>query len=426
MDENIIRTELQEEHVEPFVSETDFPKGGSRLQTLLREYSKEQIVPKGRTSKNPLANVKVKREVGTRPFDALTKTEKTKVMERVAGVDYCSAVAIQNFGSAKESPMTRQAEQIISKYSATEVGEIAAPMLDLVASIKSHSTPQEIVKTANTGNEKNFGIFSSVFEMMYMKEVRKKIVRALAEHETIEKLIQEVQVELKKQQLGLQKDIAIYEEMCKNSFKQVQEFEYDCIALELMFEEIEAKLAELTASGEVDFTQLPELNALKSARDRIQRRITTLQTIRIALLQSIPQVSVLIYGNEIICEKINEIESLVIPLWEWQYAIAIGAIRQQEAISIQKAIRGVTSKLFTGNAKLLHDNMIAAQEELYAVAVAVEDMLTVQDFLDDMVETVNSKRLEARKKAVDTLRVCKEIEARNLDLMTQRPNDEEL
>lgn len=424
MDENIITTELQEKHVEPFVSETDFPKGGSRLQTLVSKYKKANIVPTERTSKNPLANVKVKSEVGTRSFDVLTEAEKTKVIERVAGVDYCSAVAMQNFGSAKESLMTKQAEQIISQYSAAEVGETAAPILDLVASMKSNSMTQEIVKTANTVDEKNFGKFSSVFEMMRMKDIRRKMIRALAEHESIEKLIQEVQVELKKQLIGLQKDIAIYEEMCKNSFKQVQEFEYDCIALELMIEEVEARLAELTASGEVDLAKLPELNALKSARDRIYRRFTNLQEIRVELLQSIPQVSVLIYGNEIICEQINEIEDLVIPLWKWQYAIAIGAIKQKTAINIKKAIRGVSSKLATGNAKSLHDNMIAAQDELCEMAVAIEDMLTVQEFIDDMVETVNSKRAEARKKAVEALRVCKEIEARNLDLMTPRTNDE--
>ena len=127
----------------------------------------------------------------------------------------------------------------------------------------------------------------------------------------------------------------------------------------------------------------------------------------------------LIKGDEIICEKIDEVMSLIIPMWSWQYAIAIGAIKQQEALNLQKTIRGVTSQLLTGNAKMLHDNMIAAQEELYTAAVAIEDLQVVQDYIEDMVTTVQAKAKEASAKMMDGMKTMQQIEQRNYDLMAE-------
>ena len=142
-------------------------------------------------------------------------------------------------------------------------------------------------------------------------------------------------------------------------------------------------------------------------------------TVLTSTVQTLPQLAVLIRGNEIICEKIDEIGTLVLPMWSWQYAIAAGAIRQQEALSIQKIIREVTSKLITGNAKMLHDNMIAAQEELYAAAIAIEDLVIVQDYIDDMVTKVNETSKEASKKYVEGMNTMQEIQNKNYALMTK-------
>ena len=111
-------------------------------------------------------------------------------------------------------------------------------------------------------------------------------------------------------------------------------------------------------------------------------------------------------------------------MWSWQYAIAIGAIKQQEALNLQKTIRGVTSQLLTGNAKMLHDNMIAAQEELYTAAVAIEDLQIVQEYIEDMVTTVQAKAKEARSKMMEGMKTMEQIEERNYELMSQSVFDE--
>ena len=75
--------------------------------------------------------------------------------------------------------------------------------------------------------------------------------------------------------------------------------------------------------------------------------------------------------------------------------------------------------MLTGNAKMLHDNMIAAQEELYTAAVAIEDLQIVQDYIEDMVTTVQAKAKEASAKMVEGMKTMQQIEQRNYELMSQ-------
>ncbi|MBQ2938026.1 MAG: toxic anion resistance protein [Clostridia bacterium] len=404
---------------EPIVQEENFPQQSSRLQKLISNYRKDINQPIPTSRENPLANTKVVNEVRTRTFESLNDNEQKEVLSRIDGIDYLISRDIQTFGSAKESPMTKHAEIIISKYSANEAGEIADPITDLVATLKSNN-PKEIVKKVSVDpDKKEWGVFSSIKDMISMKNAKKKMYKALAEHESIMKNIKDVEIELKKQQLSLQKDIQVYEEMGQNTYTQISDFELDCIALDLMIEDAAEKLSAFTKKDTLDLTEMNEANMLKSAIDRMERRKFTIQTIRVSTVQSVPQLSVLICGNEIICEKIDEIESLVIPLWTWQYAIAIGAIKQKEALSIQKTIRGITSKLLTGNAKMLHDNMIAAQEELYAAAVAIEDLATVQEYIDDMVIKVNETRKQASQKCIEGMKTMQAIEQKNYSLMSK-------
>ncbi|MGN1298940.1 MAG: toxic anion resistance protein [Candidatus Scatovivens sp.] len=407
------------QEVAPIVKESSFPRQSSRLQELMKNYRSENNIPSVTVSScNPLANVTVRNEVKTKTFDDLKPEQQQKVLQIISNTNYLVSGDIQTFGSAKESAMTKNAETIISKYSAKDAGEVSEPITDLVATIKSKN-PKDITKKINISPSGNDGFFASISDMLSMKNAKKKMFKALAEHDSIMKNIRAIEVHLKNQQLSLMSDIEVYESMGRDTYSQISDFELYCIALNLMIDDAEAKLNELTSKGSLDLDELNQANTLKDAIDRMKRKQYTLQTVRISAIQSIPQLSVLIRGDEIICEKIDEISTLVIPLWTWQYAIAVGALKQKEALSIQKTIRGITSKLLTGNAQMLHDNMIAAQEELYAAAVAIEDLATVQEYIDDMVTKVSEVSKQASQKCVEGMKTMKAIEEKNYTLMTK-------
>lgn len=401
------------------VSQDNFPEPSSKLQELMKQYRRENNIPEESEHKpeNPLETVGVKNTVTTRTYDDLSPEQQQSVMKRIKGIDYMKATDIQNFGSAKESPMTKSAEVIISKYTAGETEGIAAPLIQLVATLKT-GNPQDVVKKVSS--DKKWGVFDSLSEMLSLKKARKKMALALAEHQSIMKNIQAVSVELERQKLDMQEDIRIYEEMGRATYGQIEDFELYCIALSLMIDDAKAKLQVYLDKGKKQKLYLDELNqanSLQNAIERMERKLYSIQTVRTSTIQTVPQLAILIRGNEIICEKIDEVQTLVIPMWTWQYAIAVAAIKQKEALSIQKTIRGITSKLLTGNAQLLRDNMIAAQEELYAAAVAIEDLHTVQNYIDDMVTKVNEVRKQSSQRYVEGLKKMEEIERKNFQLM---------
>lgn len=416
----------------PVVSEQDFPAKSSRLESLIQQFRKDKNIPAPVQSKNPLANVKVKPGVKVKNFETLKPVEQQKVLGRVNGIDYTVSGDILNFGSAKESAMTKHAEVIISKYSAHEIDELSGPMTDLVAALKSNN-PSAIVKgiggKKKPEENKEVGLVETVREFFAMKKAREKMHKALAQRATIMQNLQELKIEMEKQKISLQQDIAVYEEMGRATFDQVNEFGLDCVALNLMIEDAQTKRDRMLKSDvvdqdgqpavELDQEELYQAQNLQSAIERMQRRMYAITSVQTSTVQTIPMLAALIKGDEIICEKIDEVMSLIIPMWSWQYAIAIGAIKQQEALNLQKTIRGVTSQLLTGNAKMLHDNMIAAQEELYTAAVAIEDLQVVQDYIEDMVTTVQAKAKEASAKMMEGMKTMKQIEQRNYDLMAE-------
>lgn len=263
-----------------------------------------------------------------------------------------------------------------------------------------------------------------------MRRAKEKLYKALAERGSIMRNLQEIRIEMEKRRLSLQQDIEVYEQMQQATFGQVKEFGLDCTALKLMIEDAETKLNRMLNADiideegnpvgpELDQEELYQAQNLQNAIGRMQRRMNSITSVRVSTVQTIPMQQAIIKGDEIICEKITEVIELIIPMWSWQYAIAIGAIKQQEALNLQKTIRGVTSQLLTGNAKMLHDNMIAAQEELNTAAVAIEDLQVVQDYIEDMVTTVQAKAKEARIKMMEGMKTMQQIEQRNYDLMAQ-------
>lgn len=198
----------------PIVQESDFPQQTTQLQELMSRYRAQNHLPSApaqvqATRPNPLANVKVLNEVRTKKFTDLSPENQQKVLARIEGIDYMKSGDIQTFGSSKQSPMTKHAEVIIGKYSASDAGELADPITDLVATLKSNN-PKEIVRRVSVDPDKEWGFFSSFREMISMKNAKKRMFKALAEHDTIMKNIKAIEVELQKQQLSLRKDVAIY------------------------------------------------------------------------------------------------------------------------------------------------------------------------------------------------------------------------
>ena len=422
--------QVQENNVQvlSFAMEKDFPEKSSRLKELITKYRREKSVDESYNIRNPLENVKINLGTNIKPFESLKPSEQQEVIKRMEGVDYTTYSSILNFGSAKESSLTKYAEVIISKYSAHEINALTDPLTTLVATLKSSPSATYAIRGFGKLEDREMGMVESIREFLALKKANEKMHKSLAQRETIMQNLQDLKIELERQKCNLQQDIHVYEEMGITSLKQVNEFGLDLVALNMMITEAQEKInsivggtAEVEEHGEckheLDYEEYYEVQNLQSAVERMQRRIHAISSVRVSTLQTLPMLATIIKGDGIICEKIDEVINLIIPMWSWQYAIAIGAIKQQEALNLHRTIKDVTSQLLTGNAKMLHDNMIATQEMLYTAAVAIEDLKVVQDYIEDMVTTVQSKAKESGAKIVEGMQAMQQIEKRNYDLI---------
>lgn len=404
---------LEAEVPETSVTREAFAKPTTRMQELMEKYAGQTGADMSVAEAKTLRPITTKTKVRT--FEDLTPDEQRKVYQMISETDYMTSKGIQAFGSLKESSLTRNAEKIIGNYTAKDVDYLANPMTDLLAQIKTDTVLEDITKAVNV--EEKPSRLSAFFSLFSLKKARKKLAKKLAEMQPLLKNINEIELYAKDQSSNLESDIEVYEEMGRETFAQLTNFELYHIALTLMIEDATTKLTELEAVEVPDLQQTHQMNQLREAIDRMRRRQQTIYSVKISTFQSIPQIGVLVRGDEILVEKFGEIMYLVLPMWKWQYAIAIGAIRQKEALTFQQKVREVTSQLLTGNAKLLHDNMIAAQGELYKTAVAVQDLVTVQEYIDDMLVKVKEVRQQASQEAVEGMKKMEEIEQKNRELL---------
>jgi len=393
------------------LKEVDFPQKSSRLEEILVEYQKENGIstPTPRTSRS----VAIIPEAKERKFDELSDDEKSIVSRIAATTDYLDKKALATYGSAKESVVTKNSNEVIEKYKARDIGEISNPLTELVATMNSNN-PRELVSKIVIPEGKRL----SFLDIRNIKNVRKRLEKMIAEYDTISNNIMAVETKLKYQQELLLDDIQHYTMMRKGTVQQVVDFELSSIALTLMIEDAEHKLSALLSKSNLSIRESDEADNLNDALDRMQNKKLSIISVQTSAFQTIPQLKALVKTNEILVDKITEVIELLIPLWSWQYAITIGLIRQQEALKILDSVKGVTSQLLTSNAKMMHDNAIAAQEQLYKAAVALEDLEVVQGYISDMIDKISEYSNQAREKGVEDMKRMRQIQAQNIQLLS--------
>lgn len=383
----------------------DFPKKTPRLEGLITNYCNDNGVP---VLKVPdglrddfSANV-VADEI--KEMQSLTSDEQREVMKRIEGMDYTVSSNILNFGSTNGRNSARYADAILSRHASVGPYSVSGSISKLIATLKSNNSSFVISQIASGKVNKisnSSGMLKSLVHLAKMKRMRTRMHKALVQREKNVLSLRELEIEMENQRITLEQEIRVYEQMLQDISKQVKELEFDYIALGIMIKDAESKKSSIEASKnvaalslEMNQKELSEIRKLEHAIDNMQRKRNSILTMRVATLQTVTMLYTLVNGNGIICEKINEVVELLIPLWSWQYAIAVGTLKQQEALSIQANVRKAIPQLLVGNAKALRDNIIAVQNEMYKAALTLEDLQIVQTYIEDMVGTVQVKTKE--------------------------------
>lgn len=325
-----------------------------------------------------------------RHFEDLTNSEQQLVLERINSINYSRATDILEFSSKKSKDIAGLTDEIFNIQTRNPIYSLSDPIFGVITAIR-HQNPKDILGTVTTSStEKDFGIFRSIQEMLSMRKIHKSMAQAIYSLNALMKNIKGMQVDLVKQQFVLQKDISAYQKMVENATNLLNELELDSIALEEIQEKVQSEIEQLTNNGnrEVGIVETNKIDDLNSTIRLIISRLESIRTSRVMTFQSIMQLDMLISTNKKLCTKIDEINDVVLPLWKRQYTSAIEIINQKHAISLQKVIRGIATKVLTGNSQYLRDTISSAQNEISTTATAIDDLATTQTYIDDTLTSV--------------------------------------
>lgn len=368
------------------ISEADFPKSSPRLQELVSEFQTQNHISAQQTVQAPAEKKVLSKEI--KRFEDLNSSQQKIVLERISNVDYMKSSDILEFASNRSSDFSTFTDEVLHVQTRNPMESLYEPVFDVLSVIRSQSL-EDILGTANLDTTRTeWGVFSSIREMLYMQKVQKRMSQTIYSLNTLMKNIKGMQVDLKKQQFSLQKEVSLYEKMLEKATEQFNEFELDCIALQRMKDSIQKNVNDIKGTNKASMSEISTIGKLEDAINMIERRLNTMLTMRVVTFQSIMQLNMLLYTDKLLCAKIDEINDTVIPLWKWQYVSAVEIIKQQNAVSLQKAIRGITSKVLTGNGQPLRDTMISAQKEVSTTATAIDNLGMIQGYINNTLTKV--------------------------------------
>ena len=95
------------------------------------------------------------------------------------------------------------------------------------------------------------------------------------------------------------------------------------------------------------------LRDLQQAMARLEKRLSNLSVVRLAALQSAPQIRLSQEGNKMLMEDIQDICHNTIPLWKRQFLIAISNFEKEKALHVTRAVKDYTNQQYVRNAQKL-------------------------------------------------------------------------
>ncbi|MFH4209755.1 toxic anion resistance protein, partial [Acinetobacter baumannii] len=85
--------------------------------------------------------------------------------------------------------------------------------------------------------------------------------------------------------------------------------------------------------------------------ERLDKRITDLELLRLSALQTLPQITFLQNNNIALIEKFQTISGLTIPAWQRQLMLALNILDQKKYSQLGEEIDNFTSETLLESAK---------------------------------------------------------------------------
>ena len=273
--------------------------------------------------------------------EKLSDEEKAQIEEFADKIDLHKSEIVTNYGSTIQKQSAAIATKTLNDVKTKNTGEISGLLVEMVAAMDGME-----------GGNDHSGFLSNILNKLKVS-AKSVIVR----NENAEKTLERIEKQLEGHKLGLQKDIAMLDELYEENWQTFKALTMYIKAAEIGLDKARnGELKELYAKAEQ--SGLPEdvmlADTFAKACEQFEKQVHNLRLTRTSCLQSAPQIKMIQQNDEDLAMKLQSSIVNTMPLWRKKIAMAIAINNNLRAAEAANAVDDLTNRMLRDQASQFH------------------------------------------------------------------------
>ena len=273
--------------------------------------------------------------------EKLSDEEKAQIEEFADKIDLHKSEIVTNYGSTIQKQSAAIATKTLNDVKTKNTGEISGLLVEMVAAMDGME-----------GGNDHSGFLSNILNKLKVS-AKSVIVR----NENAEKTLERIEKQLEGHKLGLQKDIAMLDELYEENWQTFKALTMYIKAAEIALDKARnGELKELYSKAEQ--SGLPEdvmlADTFAKACEQFEKQVHNLRLTRTSCLQSAPQIKMIQQNDEDLAMKLQSSIVNTMPLWRKKIAMAIAINNNLRAAEAANAVDDLTNRMLRDQASQFH------------------------------------------------------------------------
>ena len=273
--------------------------------------------------------------------EKLSDEEKAQIEEFADKIDLHKSEIVTNYGSTIQKQSAAIATKTLNDVKTKNTGEISGLLVEMVAAMDGME-----------GGNDHSGFLTNILNKLKVS-TKSVIVR----NENAEKTLERIEKQLEGHKLGLQKDIAMLDELYEENWQTFKALTMYIKAAEIALDKARnGELKELYAKAEA--SGLPEdamlADTFAKACEQFDKQVHNLRLTRTSCLQSAPQIKMIQQNDEDLAMKLQSSIVNTMPLWRKKIAMAIAINNNLRAADAANAVDDLTNRMLRDQAAQFH------------------------------------------------------------------------
>ena len=305
----------------------------------------------------------------------LSPEDRARVDKIKEAVDVTDSNMVVQYGLPAQSKIAAFADSLLADLRTKDADEAGAAMTDLLSKVKELDV-DGLTKGAQGSRIPLVGRFVD------------RVKRFDARYQKLSVTVDKLLTSLERARMGLLKDVTVLDKMYELNLDHLRQLDLYIAAGDEMLDEIQTERLP-ALQKEADVTRDPlvaqRLADLRQSIARFERRVHDLRLTRMIAIQTAPQIRLIQGNDQNLVEKIQSSITTTVPLWKNQIVIALSLYRQQQALTLQRAVTDTANELLVKNAELLRTGSADVARE---VERGIVDIETLQKVNDELIATL--------------------------------------